>query len=382
APSTMMYMNSQYNHPACNKLLLGPNLSRDGKHLSSSSAVPKAPKAPEKPLMAYMRYSKKVWDEVKAGQPELKIWEIGKIIGKMWRELPSADKQVFNAEYESEKGEYQDLMKSYHNSPAYQSYLQAKGRADVIEAENRALERDESCISIEPADDGAGDTDEGFSVKHVAAARFQRNHRLMQDILTEPTIVPTGRSIVTQQRYDILKNQVQSLQKHQQKLQDELEDIERSHAGTKRKWKQQGTKFESEMKILKTITPQEFYVEYKKKQEQQRLLREEMEKKNKEEMEAKAEEERKLAEKAAEQKEGEEGEIEKKESIEEEKEEGDCKNIKELKQETEEMEINQTNEDSKEEKVAETEEMEDIGHEKEINSKEPTEEKQVDKNKE
>ncbi|KAJ8883249.1 hypothetical protein PR048_015091 [Dryococelus australis] len=226
-----------------------------GKTSASDTKVPKPPKAPEKPLIPYMRYSRKVWDQIKAQNPELKLWEIGKIIGQMWRDLPELEKTDFIEEYEAEKIEYEKKLKTYHNSPAYVAYVAAKNRAQQAAEEQETHDRTGSGSSKQPADrridiqpaEDEDDQDDGYSTKHVAYARYLRNHRLINEIFSD-MVVPDVRSVVTTARMQVLKRQVQSLTMHQKKLEAELQQIEEKFETKKKKFIESSEQFQVELK--------------------------------------------------------------------------------------------------------------------------------------
>ncbi|XP_028311191.1 SWI/SNF-related matrix-associated actin-dependent regulator of chromatin subfamily E member 1-like isoform X3 [Gouania willdenowi] len=210
-PNTSGFVGyNPYSHLAYNNYRLGGSQSSNSRVTNSSGInIPKPPKPPDKPLMPYMRYSRKI--------------------------------------------EYNESMKAYHNSPAYLAYVNAKSRAEAaLEEESRQrqsrLDKGEPYMSIQPADD-PDDFDDGFSIKHSAAARFQRNHRLISEILSE-SVVPDVRSVVTTARMQVLKRQVQSLMVHQRKLEAELLQIEDRHQDKKRKFIEATESFTNELKRL------------------------------------------------------------------------------------------------------------------------------------
>ena len=102
-----------------------------------------------------------------------------------------------------------------------------------------------SHYAIEPSEDDG--IDDGLSVRNLAAVRFNRNHRLLNEIFSE-YVVPDNRSIVTSSRMEQLKKQVNSLELHQEKLKQELLLIEEKYEVKKRKIINSSVDFQKELK--------------------------------------------------------------------------------------------------------------------------------------
>ncbi|VDM74051.1 unnamed protein product [Strongylus vulgaris] len=78
-------------------------------------------------------------------------------------------------------------------------------------------------VVIQPVDEE--DAGNELSCRRLAAVRFDRNHRLIGDLFS-PAVVTDTRTVVAQNRMDMLRKQAQSLSAHQNKLEEELVKIE------------------------------------------------------------------------------------------------------------------------------------------------------------
>lgn len=164
-----------------------------------------------------------------------------------------AECSQFNSNF-STQAEYDKALKAYHNSPAFLQYLAAKNKAkassenDPHDTPSRPIKgsQQDRRIDIQPAEDEE-DQDDGYSVKHVAYARFTRNHRLINEIFSDMA-VPDVRTVVTTNRMIVLRKQVQSLTMHQMKLEAELLQMEEKFEAKKRKLIESSEIFQEELK--------------------------------------------------------------------------------------------------------------------------------------
>uniref|UniRef100_A0A1I7XSX9 HMG box domain-containing protein n=1 Tax=Heterorhabditis bacteriophora TaxID=37862 RepID=A0A1I7XSX9_HETBA len=245
----------------------------------------KAPKAPDRPLVPYMRFSRKMWSKVRAENPDAHLWDIGKEIGQLWRDTPDTEKLVYQHEYEIEKVSYYtgriDLSHIHLCIlPIFRKDTQNRARANEKNSRSRM---DAGGVVIQPVDEE--DAGNELSSRKLAAVRFDRNHRLIADLFS-PAIVTDTRTIVAQNRMDMLRKQAQSLSTHQSKLEEELLKLEEVHNEKKRLIEKGSEDFAENLKKVCEEKPQldearfdqlldewtgklaEAYVEYKKKQDE------------------------------------------------------------------------------------------------------------------
>lgn len=133
-------------------------------------------------------------------------------------------------------------------TPSYQAYMQAKSRGGAVieDPEPRITRGPERRIDIQPAED-EDDIDDGLSIKHIAHARYSRNHRLINDIFSEVAL-PNGRFVVTTERIETFKRQLNDLSMHQKKLASELEQAEEEYLVKKQKFVESSEEFGRELK--------------------------------------------------------------------------------------------------------------------------------------
>ncbi|KRY38783.1 SWI/SNF-related matrix-associated actin-dependent regulator of chromatin subfamily E member 1 [Trichinella spiralis] len=220
---------------------------------------------PPKPECSDNR-SSTMWDKVRATNPDYKFWDIGKIIGRKWRELPDGEKQIYFDEYELEKQEYEKQMKAYHNSAAFQNYLTQKNKERNEAWRSTQVE---SSVYVQPIDEESDEIDSNYP-RYFSAERYARNQRLLGEIFSA-VAVPSANSIVTSERLHTLRSQVSSLTHHLESLRQELKLLQENHKRKKENWESGSELFSKKLKLLDEQRPgfsEEKYAELVKNQKE------------------------------------------------------------------------------------------------------------------
>nr|XP_048307482.1 transcription factor A, mitochondrial isoform X1 [Myodes glareolus] len=68
---------------------------------------------PKKPLTSYLRFSTEQLPKFKAKHPDAKLSELIRKIGAAWRELPEAEKKVYEADFKAEWKAYKEAMSKF-----------------------------------------------------------------------------------------------------------------------------------------------------------------------------------------------------------------------------------------------------------------------------
>ena len=101
--------------------------SSRGKKRKKSLKDTNAPKAP---LTGYVRFLNEHREKVRQEKPELPFYEITKILGTMWSQMPQEQKQSYLNEAEKDKERYSKELVEYQQTDAYKSFVAKQEKAE------------------------------------------------------------------------------------------------------------------------------------------------------------------------------------------------------------------------------------------------------------
>lgn len=140
---------------------------------------------PNLPPTPYMRFSKANMEKLLEYYPDSKAWNVGRLMGQLWRELPEKEKLPYFDAYKAAKTDFDKKFKSFYTTTSKNCYAedQELNIKDSATNESNIFSENEEPY-IEPAEDEEDFTDESFTEKHKSHARFVKNNLLMNAIFS------------------------------------------------------------------------------------------------------------------------------------------------------------------------------------------------------
>lgn len=126
SPSSLPTLNSFSGLPTLSAAELAKAVSTidatsipvEKKKRNKAEKKPKDPNAPKRPPSAYILYQNEVRDALRSERPELAYKDILALISEKWKQLPDAERKVFEAKYVDAQNQFKTLDDAYKSGAA------------------------------------------------------------------------------------------------------------------------------------------------------------------------------------------------------------------------------------------------------------------------
>merc|ERR1719204_2945640 len=108
------------------------------KEKAQKKPFKKDPNAPKRPQSSYMVFVNAVRDTVVKENPDMKVTDVLRELGGMWRDLSEREQQKYQAKAEKLKAKYEMELEAYQKTNKYKAYQAEK---EAFYAERKAKKR-------------------------------------------------------------------------------------------------------------------------------------------------------------------------------------------------------------------------------------------------
>jgi len=137
-----------------------PAKSKKAPAKEKKEKAAKDPNAPKRPMGAYFLFSGDMRAKVKADNPDMKVTEIAKHIGELWKNISEKEKEKYQKKADEAKAAYEKEVEKYKASGGGGGAAKAKPAAKKATKKAKEPEPEEDEDEASGGDDGDEDEED------------------------------------------------------------------------------------------------------------------------------------------------------------------------------------------------------------------------------
>ncbi|XP_073977631.1 SWI/SNF-related matrix-associated actin-dependent regulator of chromatin subfamily E member 1-like isoform X2 [Rhodnius prolixus] len=221
---------------------LGSNTNFIPRKMINKRSLP-----PNLPSTPFMRFSKANMDKLLEYYPDSKPWNVGRLMGQLWRELPEKEKQPYFDAYKAAKSDYDKKLKLFLTATSRNCYTDQESYVkDAPSNESSTFSENEE-FGIEPAEDETDLSDDSFAEIRKAHSRYVRNNLLMKVIFSD-TKVFKDEITNFNERFERLKKSGNTLEAYLKKRLAEVHNLEQIHEQRMKEIQESNANFQKQLR--------------------------------------------------------------------------------------------------------------------------------------